>query len=87
MMNKKLVVLLLAIATISSPVLALFDEVVGGTFDAAERVATVPVDAIPDDRTWEEKRDERRDEREYRRDRRQAEREARRDYYVNDYRD
>jgi len=86
-MNKKLIALLLAIATISSPALALFDEVVGGTFDAAERVATVPVDAVPDDRTWEEKREERREERRARREERRDERAARRAERFEYYRD
>jgi len=73
MMNKKLVALLLAVATISTSMFAFLDDVVGGTFDAAERVATVPVDAVDtavdrDGRTWRERREDRRENREERRE-------------------
>lgn len=89
MMNKKLLALLVAIATISTSMFAFLDDVVGGTFDAAERVATVPVDAAGaavdhNGRTWSERREERRQERQERRQERQERRDERhRDRYYD----
>lgn len=83
MMNKKILALFVAIATVSTSMFAFLDDVVGGTFSAAERVATVPVDATGaaidrDGKTWSERREERRQERADRRADRQDRREQRR---------
>lgn len=79
MMNKKLLALFVAIATVSTSVFALFDEVAGGTFRTAERVATVPVDAtgaaIDRDETYSERREKRRQDREFDKEQREANRE------------
>jgi hypothetical protein len=90
MMNKKLAALLLAVSTISTSMFAFFDEVVGGTFDAAERVATVPVDATEaavegDGETWRERREERREDRRERRQDRRERRQTRRANRRYDY--
>lgn len=89
MMNKKLIALLLAVSTISTSMFGFLDEVVGGTFDAAERVATVPVDATEaavegDGETWRERREERREDR---RERRQDRRDRRYDRRTRRYYD
>jgi hypothetical protein len=94
MMNKKLFALLVAIATVNASTFALLDRVVGGTLDTTERVVTAPVDALPSDQTWSEKREERRlnreerqENRENRPQQRRQERQNRRDdrYYASDY--
>lgn len=84
-MNKKMMALLLAVSTISTSMFGFLDDVVGGTFDAAGRVATAPVDAVDTtldrDTTWGERRRERaEDRRERREERREARRERRSNY-------
>lgn len=81
MMNKKMIALLLAVSTISTSMFGFLDDVIGGTFDTAERVATVPVDAVDstrDGETWRERREDRREERESRKEDRRVRRENRR---------
>lgn len=86
-MNKKLIALLVAIATVNASMFAFIGDVVEGTFDTAGRVATAPVDAVTNGRTWDEKREARRQRREERqadREERRAEKAAReRKYYRN----
>lgn len=90
MMNKKLVALLLAVATVSTSMFALLGDIVEGTFDTAGRVATVPVDAVDatvdrDGRTWSERREDRREAREARREDRHERRQTRRANRTYDY--
>ena len=55
MMNKKLIALIVAIATINVSTFALFDDVLRGTGRVAEGVVSAPADVASGGRTWDER--------------------------------
>ena len=67
MMNKKLVALLVAIATVSVSTFALFDRVFQGTADVATDITSIPEDAATHGESWRRRQDYREDRNEIRR--------------------
>jgi len=62
MMNKRIIALLVAIATVNASMFAFIDDVLRAPGRAAESVVSAPADVATGGRTWEERHDRWRDQ-------------------------